>query len=219
TVADYAAIGVAGVTSLNVEAINSSLAEAGVLDSITTSVAPEVQDIVNTWAKVEALADGEQDTVEVGSQFTSLVPTSGWTQGADTNTWSSAGVTVTTDSTYLNQSSNYLKNAFDGDVGTIWGHSNENNGTHWIEMVLPSSVAVTKYMVQSVNHSTNGITDWKLQFWDENLATPAWVDLDTRSGQSITQANYYELTSPKLASKYRLAITDTGISDISELQL
>jgi hypothetical protein len=76
TVADYAAIGVTGVTSLNVAAINSSLAEAGVLDTISNSVASDVQDIVDTWAKVEALADGEVDTVEVGTSTSTLSPTS-----------------------------------------------------------------------------------------------------------------------------------------------
>jgi hypothetical protein len=65
TVADYTAIGVTDVTSLNVAAINSSLAEANVLDTITASVAAETQDIVNTWAKVQALADGEVDTYKV----------------------------------------------------------------------------------------------------------------------------------------------------------
>ncbi|WP_340245409.1 hypothetical protein, partial [Roseobacter sp. HKCCA2468] len=72
---DYAAIGVTGVTSLNVAAINSSLAEANVLDTITSSVAAEAQDIVNTWAKVQALADGETDTKDVSTSYVDFMPT------------------------------------------------------------------------------------------------------------------------------------------------
>jgi hypothetical protein len=54
TADDYTAIGVTGVTDANVSAINSSLATDGVLDAISTSVAADVQDLVDAWAKVES---------------------------------------------------------------------------------------------------------------------------------------------------------------------
>ena len=131
------------MTSLNVAAINSSLAEAGVLDSITTSVASEVQDIIDTWAKVEALADGEVDTVTIGTSVTDIVPT---LTGGSGSQVSGGGFTVTTSSPYTNN--DYLiSGAFDDSTNFYASGSSLPT----VNIVADKPYAVSGFAITDVN--------------------------------------------------------------------
>jgi hypothetical protein len=172
TADDYIAIGVTGVTDANVSAINSSLATNGVLDTISTSVAVETQDLVDTWAKVEILADGEIQSYTLVTSGPSSVFALG-----DGNNSGGGGTTLTnTNSAFDPDLTSTLSTNFAGEeVSTSFGTYafgnllDGNNGTYEVDGSRISEV--TPLNIEIAFSHAQRVTDYSLSFVDNDFAT------------------------------------------------
>jgi hypothetical protein len=214
TPADYAAVGVTGVTDENVAAINSSLATDGVLDTISASVAAEVQDIVDIWAKVQTLADGEADTVSTTVSFGDIVPaftTTGRASATQNN------FTVSTDKPYATDS-HLISRAFD-NTAAIFASATNNAGPVNVYIAADAAYQLAAFTVKFPNSSLYAKT---VKFFRSN-DNSTWAEVESFS--AVPGENFFSLSTTAQDYRYfRIEFSDINQSsqnniDVEEIEL
>jgi predicted alpha-1,2-mannosidase len=92
-------------------------------------------------------------------------------------------------------------NAFDDNSSTRW---RSRNGPWWIQYKLPNAGILGMYTLTSSENASEDPKDWTLQ--GSNNGT-AWVDLDTRKGQTFRLRNYiraFRVENNQAYSYYRI---------------